>query len=197
MNRLIAFLLFSLLITKNSAAQQDTALSNRLNEVLKYTQVMNIDKILDYTYPKLFTIVSREELKEIMLSSFETDDFSSTMDSIEVVTIFPTFKINDESFAKIKHSMLLRMKFKAEPDTTGGVNSMNMMTGMMESKFGAGNVRYDIPNNTIVIKLIPSLIALKEKEDAKWYFVNFDEENKEILDMLFSKEVQEKLKEYN
>jgi hypothetical protein len=197
MNRFIAFLFLSLLFTKNSAAQQDTALSNRLNEVLKFTQVMNIEKVLDYTYPKLFTIVSRDELKEIMLSSFETDEFTSTMDSIEVVTIFPIFKINEESFAKIKHSMLLRMKFKAEPDTTGGVNSMYMMTGMMESRFGAGNVRYDIANNTIVIKLIPSLIALKDKEDGKWYFVNFDEENKEILDMLISKEVQEKLKEYN
>lgn len=196
MHKLIAFLFLSLFFTRNSSAQQDTALSNRLNEVLKFTQVMNIDKVLDYTYPKLFSIVPREELKEIMLSSFETDEFTSTMDSIEVVTIFPVLKINDESFAKIKHSMLLRMKFKTEPDTTGGGNSMNMMTGMMESKFGTGNVRYDMPHNTIVIKLIPSLIAIKEKEDGKWYFVNFDEENKEILDMLFSKEAQEKLNVY-
>ena len=80
MNKLIAFLILSLVFTKNTAAQQDTALENRLNEVLKFTKVMNIEKVLDYTYPKLFSIATREQIKEAMLSSFETDEFSSTMD---------------------------------------------------------------------------------------------------------------------
>ena len=61
---------------------------------------------------------------------------------------------------------------------------------------GEGNVRYDQKNDALVIVMHPNLIAIKNKEDGIWYFVNFDEENTMIMDMLFSKEVQDKLKEY-
>lgn len=195
MNKIIAISFFSLLLTKNSSSQQDTSLSNRVNEVMKFTQVMDFEKVLDYTYPKLFSIVPREELKEVLISSFETEEFITSLDSLNVLTIFPVFAIGDESFAKLKYSMLMRMKFKEASDTTDKTD-MNMMVGIMEMQFGKGYVRYDHLNNTIVIFITTTLIAIKNKTDDKWNFVNFDEENQAMIDMLFSKEVQDKLKEY-
>ena len=43
-------------------AQQDTSLVQRVNEMLKLTQLKDIEKIMDYTYPKLFTIADENEI---------------------------------------------------------------------------------------------------------------------------------------
>lgn len=195
MPRRIISILLSLVLINSLAAQQDTSLTNRLTLVLKYTQMMDMNKVLDLTYPKLFTIVPREDLLELMQNSFETEQFSSTLDSLKADTVFPVFEIQDESFAKIKHTMLMRMKFKDVPDSAGDANN-GVMIGLLAAQFGEDHVRFDKPNNTIIISMLSKMIAIKNKTDNLWYFVNFDEENKEMLDLLFNEEVQVKLKEY-
>lgn len=195
MQRRIATFLISLALLTDLTAQQDTALVNRLNNVLKYTQLMDMNKVLDLTYPKLFTIVPREDLLGLMQNSFETEQFSSTLDSLKADTIFPVFKIQDESFAKIKHTMLMRMKFKNTPDSATEASN-GVMIGLLAAQFGEDHVRFDKPNNTIIISMLSTMIAVKNKSENLWYFVNFDEGNKEMLDLLFSEEVQAKLTEY-
>ena len=195
MQKKIVSFLISLILFANLQAQQDTALVNRLNDVLKYTQLMDMNKVLDLTYPKLFTIIPREDLIGIMQNSFDTDQFSSSLDSLKVDTIYPVFTIQDESFAKIKHTMLMRMKFKNTPDSAAEASN-GVMIGLLAAQFGEDHVRYDKPNNTINISMLSKMIAIKNKSENLWYFVNFDEGNKEMLDLLFSEEVQTKLTEY-
>jgi len=177
-------------------AQTDTSLLRRLDEILRYTQFMDMERIMDYTYPKLFTIATREQLMEVLQSSLDNKEFSTTLDSLKVDTVFPVFSVLDESFSKIRHSMIMRMKFKESLDSNGNLKDRGMMANLMEGQFGKGNVRYDQKSDALVILLHPYLLAIKSKEDNTWYFVNLDEENKMMMDMLFSKDVQDKLKEY-
>src|SRR6187402_2061173 len=83
-------------------AQQDISLVNRVNEMLRLTRLKDLEKVMDYTYPKLFTIAPRETLIEVMKNTYETDEYIIELDSVNVVTIFPIFKINDTSYAKVK-----------------------------------------------------------------------------------------------
>jgi hypothetical protein len=195
MKKLVFALVIAFAGVIQCAAQHDTAMTNRLNAVLKYTRELNMEKVMDYTYPKLFTIATREQLLEALKSAFDTDEFSTTLDSVNLIKIFPAFTINNESYAKIKHSMVMRMKFK-EPVDSSGTGDRVFMATMMEQQFGEGNVRYDSTGDAIVIAVISDLVAIKRKEDHLWYFVNFDEEDKMVLNLLFSKEVLDKLKEY-
>ena len=176
-------------------AQHDTAMTNRLAAVLQYTQQMNLEKIMDYTYPKLFTIATRKQMLEALKSSFESEEFSTTLDSVKMVKIFPSFTMNGESYAKIKHTMIMRMKFKGPADTSETGDRV-FMAGLMEQQFGEGNVRYDSIGDAIVINVLADLLAIKSKEDSLWYFVNFNEDDAYVLNLLFSKEVLDKLKEY-
>src|SRR5262245_27587905 len=98
-------------------AQQDTALVNRVNEMLRLTQKKDLEKIMDYTYPKLFDIDPRELMIAAMKDVYESDEFSIEMHSVTLITIFPVFVISDTSYAKVKHSMLMRMKYKEPLDT--------------------------------------------------------------------------------
>jgi hypothetical protein len=177
-------------------AQTDTALLRRLDDILRFTQLMDMEKIMDYTYPKLFTIATREQLMEVLQSSLDNEEFSTTLDSIKADTVFPEFSVLDESFSKIRHSMIMRMKFKESLDSSGIIKDRGMMTTLMQGQFGEGNVRYDQKSDAMVIRMRPYLLAIKNKEDNTWYFVNLDEENTMMMDVLFSKEVQDKLKEY-
>jgi hypothetical protein len=159
--------------------------------MLLVTGDMNLEKILDYTYPKLFTIVTREQMKEALKSSFETEDFSATLDSVKLVSILPVFKTKDGQYAKIKHTMLMRMKFKEEMDSADG----NIMIPLMEEGFGKGNVRFDKITNTVIAFINSEMVAIKDEFSPVWSFVNYDTENT-MVTLLFSKEVIEKLKEY-
>jgi hypothetical protein len=177
-------------------AQTDAALLKRLDEILRYTQVMDMEKVMDYTWPKLFTIAPREQLMEVVSSSFDNETFSTSLDSLQVDTIFPSFSVLDESFSKIRHSMTMRMKFKDPVDSAADIKEREMMAGLMEGQFGKGNVRYDHKTDALIVMMHPDLVAVKNKEEVIWYFVNLDEENEMMMNLLFSKEVQDKLKEY-
>lgn len=187
----LSFLLFALL-SKGSKAQTDTKLTERIAAMLKVTESKDLEKMLDYTYPKLFTLATREQMAEAMKNSFETEDFVSTFDSVKLGTVFPIFTIGKGQYAKINHTMLMRMKFKEEIDSA---QSAEMMP-MMEEQFGKGKVRFDKNLNTIVILLNSKMVAVKDDYAKEWSFVNYDEASP-MVNMLFSKEVIEKLKEYN
>lgn len=177
-------------------SQQDTALVNRLNQMLKLTQLKDLEKIMDYTYPKLFEIMPRELMIASLKETYESDEFSIELDSVNVLTIFPVFVINDTSYVKVRHSMLMKMKFK-EPADTSDSQGNNMLVSILGQKYGQGNVRYDAIANSLNILMKPDMVGIKDKTSNKWTFANFDEDTPAMLELLFSKAVLDKLKEYN
>jgi hypothetical protein len=177
-------------------AQQDTALVKRVNEVLKLTQKKDLEKIMDYTYPKLFNIAPREFMIEAMKNVYETDEYLIEVDSVKVLTIFPVFVINDTSYAKVKHTMLMRMKYK-EPFDTSDMESKKILVSLMESKYGEGSVRFDVATNSLNIFMKADMVGVKDKISKIWTFANLSTNDPAVLEMLFSKAVRDKLKEYN
>lgn len=187
------FLWLSFLVTGIIAnAQQDTALVKRVNEMLKLTQLKDFEKIMDYTYPRLFTIAPRDVLITTMKNAFENDEFTIELDSVKIHTIFPVFVIDDTSYVKVKHTMLMKMKYKKPYDTTDN-DSKETMVSLMEQRFGKGKVRFDPIANSLNIFMTPDMVGIKDKTST-WTFVNLNEDNPELLNMIFSKKVLDKLK---
>ena len=186
----LAFLVIGIIAN----AQQDTSLVKRVNEMLKFTQLKDFEKVMDYTYPKLFTVAPREVLITTMNNAFETGEFTIELDSVKVHTIFPVFVIDDTSYVKVKHTMLMKMKYKKPHDTTDN-NSKQSMVSLMEQRFGKGKVRFDPIANSLNIFMVPDMIGIKDKS-SKWTFANLNEDNPEMLGMLFSKKVLDKLEEF-
>jgi hypothetical protein len=184
----------ALLITDHLPAQNDTLLVKRLAEILMYTQEKNTEKIMDYTYQKLFKIVSRRQMAEAINDMYDTEDFTTDMDSLYALKIHPVFIIDGKEYCKIVHNMVMRMKFKEPLDTAGEDNEADFFLELMGEEYGKENVRFDSKNNTLVIKSMPDMIAVKENNN--WYFANYKEDNSQMLDFLFSKAVQKKYQEY-
>ena len=183
----LSFVFFGIIVN----AQQDTSLVSRVNEMLKLTQSKDIEKVMDYTYPKLFTIVPKETLITAMKSAYDTEEFTMEFDSVKIHTLFPVFVINDTSYVKVKHTMLMKMKYK-EPYDTADKESREFMISLMQEKFGKGNVRFDPVANSLNIFMIPDMVGIKTKTSI-WTFANLDDDNPAMLNMLFSKQVLDKL----
>ena len=183
----LSFVFFGIIVN----AQQDTSLVSGVNEMLKLTQSKDIEKVMDYTYPKLFTIAPRETLITAMKSAYDTEEFTIEFDSVKIHTLFPVFVINDTSYVKVKHTMLMKMKYK-EPYDTADKESREFMISLMQEKFGKGNVRFDPVANSLNIFMIPDMVGIKTKTSI-WTFANLDDDNPAMLNMLFSKQVLDKL----
>jgi len=189
---LLFFIFLSILV--QASAQEDSMLVKRLNDILMYTQEKNSEKILDYTYPKLFTIVARSQMKEALNGMFETDEAIIVLDSLFTIKIHPVFSVEGKQYCKILHNMVMRMNFKEPADTTGEESEADFLLELMGEKYGKENVRFDASKNSLVIKIISDMIAVKEKNN--WFFANYDEDNPKLLDLLFSKAIQNKYKSY-
>ena len=191
MRKTVFFLWLGLILSVAGKSQQDARLLARLDSMLLVTQEMNLEKILDYTYPKLFTIATREQMADAMKSSFETEDFKTTLDSLKIGKVHPVYSTKEGQYAKISHTMLMRMHFT---ETIEEEQSKAVIPAM-ENEFGIGKVRFDKEKNTIIISLSSEMVAIQDEYAAEWCFVNYNEKDS-LVNLLFSKEVIEKLKEY-
>jgi len=175
-------------------AQQDTSLVYRVNEMLKLTKVKDLEKVMDYTYPKLFTIAPRSAMIAAMKNVYETEDFTIELDSVNVVKIFPVFVIKDTSYVKVRHTMLMKMKYKEPYDSTQK-EEKEFMVSLMQQKYGEANVRFDPVANSLNIFMTPDMVGVKSRS-TNWTFANLNEDNPAMLNMLFSKQVLTRLKEF-
>ena len=178
-----------------SKGQTDPILQQRANLIMKATDSVDMDKILDLTYPKLFIIIPREQMAEALLNAFNTEEFTISLDSILLDTIYPIFKVGDGSYAKIKHSQILKMKFKEAIDTTDKEYLTELLNDMKEG-FPDYKVRFVAGTNSILISGPGYMIAIKDSYAKEWCFVNLEEEDNQLTSLLFSEDVLKKLKEY-
>ena len=192
------FFLTSLLFVVGLVAygQQDTALVNRINQMLTLTQKKDLEKIMDYTYPKLFKIAPRELMIATLKETYDTEEFFIEIDSLRIITIFPVFVVSDTSYVKVRHTMLMRMKYKQALDTND-MEGKNMLVSILGQKYGEGNVRFDAAANSLNIFMKPDMVGIKDKTSNTWTFANLDDDNPALLEMLFSQSVRDKLKQYN
>jgi hypothetical protein len=191
MKKILPFVTLLFVLSMKARAQEDPQLLERLDLVLKVTQQKDLEKILDFTYPKLYSIVKREQMREGLQNMFETDEFVTNLDSVLIAKVHPVFVVGEGMYAKVSHSMVMHMKFK-EQLTEDKIEEV--MEGMKEA-YGENKVRFDKGKNTVSVSMLSVMLAIKDSFAKEWCFVNYNEDSP-LASMLFSKEVMEKVKEY-
>ncbi|MBC7874049.1 MAG: hypothetical protein H7Y01_08635 [Ferruginibacter sp.] len=170
-----------------------TSLDQRLSEFMQVNDEMNLEKVMDYIYPKLFTIVPREEMLEAMKSGFNNEEVKVELDSLKIDRVNPEFEMAQGRYAKISYSMVMLMDFKISKDSidTNGPR----MVEMLAAEYGEENVSLDKATGIIRIRTSSPMVAVKDEYAKEWSFVNLKEEDP-LVNKLFSKEVLDKLATY-
>src|SRR5688572_10800311 len=84
---------------KTSEKETDNTLTQRLDDFMKANDEMNLEKVLDYTYPKLYDIAPRAEVLKVMQETFNSDQVKVELDSLKIDTLYPVFQLGKGSYA--------------------------------------------------------------------------------------------------
>lgn len=166
------FVLFLLILSCSviASAQADEGMKARLDTFMKLNQSLQFEKLMDYIYPKVFTIAPKEQLVQVFKESFAgNDDMSMEMDSLRTGTISSQVTIGEGSYYLIRYSMLIRIKITNEK-----ADGSNSMLGLMKSQYGEDNVRHDKATGKFVITVNTSMVAIKDAQSPQWSFLNFE-----------------------
>ena len=182
---LIAFLIST---TFSAIAQDLTTLKVEAKKTYESSANMNYDAIFETTYPKVFDIVPKEQMKEMFEQMMSNEQFT-----IKLVQVEPNFKfgaikkIGKQTFCLVDHDNVMEMTFN-EPMEDG-----EMMTEIFKSSMEAEEVTYNKEKNMFRIKLRSTLIAVADElTNNKWKFLNKDKENK-LFTMIFDEKVKTEL----
>jgi hypothetical protein len=173
-------------------------LEQRLDEYMKLNDEMKLEQLMDYIYPKLFTIAPKAEILNAMKEGFSNEELSVELDSVKVEKIHPIFEIGDGSFAKVDYSMVMVMNVTFDGDRTNQadhVQKVKTIAETMKEKYGSKNVKVD-EKGIIRIWEKNKMVAVKDEYAKEWSVVSLKEEDP-TMSKIFSKEVLDKLATYN
>lgn len=160
-------------------------------KVYEANYLMDFNTILDYSYPKVFDLLPREEMYKTLETSFQNQEFS-----VRFVYPNPKFtfseiqKINNQSFCLVRYNGAIRMKFeKALTDQIANGMLKTFQQHMKDKK-----VLFEKERNSFFIEGESILIAIAdERTQNKWRFVNYDAGQIAFVDSIISESIRKQL----
>ncbi|QYJ68363.1 hypothetical protein [Flavobacterium litorale] len=184
---LTTLLLFVVAVT---FAQDKKSLQERSAKMYEYTIQNEYAKLLDLTYPKIFDLVPKATMLQMLQGMMDNE-----MMRIELLDRVPNFsyssieKIENGYYSLVDHDITMKMIFK-EPI---GQEQGEMMVTAMKQQLESGEVSFDAQQNAIIAKKRSQMIAVCNSDtDNKWTFLNNDKGNGYVT-TIFSDEVRNKL----
>ena len=192
----LLFIIVGCCCTAVSLAQPGLPLQQRLHQFMEANRRLDFDTVIAYTYPKLFTLVPRDEVKESLVNAFENDQVQIGLDSLKLDSVYPVFSMQGGSYAKIRYSMKMTMHVKnRETDSSKRQEQNEAMLAAMQTQLGKEQVSLDTGGN-IIMHVTALMLAAKDKYAKEWCFVNL-KDGDPIVSQLFSKEIIDKCATYH
>ena len=177
-NIITTLTLFFCVIGFGQGVEVQSEIKEDFSNYYKLISEKKIDDALNYLNPKLFELIPREQMKNLMETVYK-------MPNIEYKTGIPTFlkfeelkKIENENYVKFFIISPIEMKFK---DIENTEEKISQMTKNFEMKFGAGNVKFDKESGFYKINAEKIIIANSKNNLSEWKFVTVDNPKMKIL----------------
>lgn len=178
------FFAFFIFQTLAVLAQDMSSLKTEALRSYKAGVALNFDAIFETTYPKVFEIIPKEQMKTMMGQMMENEQFSIKLVEVEPNFLFGELKkIEGKTFCMVNYNNAMTMRFK-EP-----VEDAEAMVDIFKSSMEADLVTYDKLSDTFRIEMRSTLIAVADDETKnQWKFLNKDKENK-LFSMIFNEKI--------
>ena len=186
MKNILILLQFIIQITFSQTKEN---LKTEFTDFYQSTTSKNIDKLMNFTYPKIFAIATSEQIKEAFEESFENDILTANYKEINPnLQVQEIIKFKDHFFCKLSYQVVLEMNFKNENQ-----DYSESTMAMFKERTGADNITFDKTKNSITLDIpIKSLAIYDETTNKSWKFLVLEKDS-QILKMLFNEDILEKL----
>jgi len=156
-------------VTSNLLTQEDIEIKKVTQQYLNALKTFNINNIMAFTYPKLFTVTSKYLYKGsiytmINSSNIKINSFNTIISSIKKVQPF-----SNGRFTTINYTSIINIKF-LNPNLYNNELSLNTLQSILSKKYGQSNIYVDKIKRTIKIIKEEKLLAIKEN-NTNWKFV--------------------------
>ncbi len=166
----------------NHKADIQTAFRN----LISLTNTGDWEKVIDAAYPKLFDIAPRET----MIQQFQSMDMMGikmNTKNVKFGEITDIIKDGDEQFAKMNYTGVQEITINSDDETL-----IETFKSGMEMQAGKENVT-STGDNTFNINLDKTVYCIKQKDSDKWHFLELNSGVEQILPMLLSQSIIDKL----
>lgn len=189
---LFVFLLGSILFTEAIAQSGDHR--QQIRETLDIYFQANVDKdydqILNMIYPRLFEIVSKEEMKGLF-TQMEAEGIDYSIKSAETKHISDRVVDDGQQFALVKYTLNIGIRFTGDQYSAPGIQ--NAMLGTLKAQYGEEKVRLEEATNTFWIQSDNEMFAIAPAGGKDWKFMDKKPGMEAFVGDFIPQEVQDKL----
>jgi hypothetical protein len=193
MKKLTILLLSFFFLAAHAQKNTEPQLSTRIMEYLLHTKNLAFDKAMDYTHPRLFAIVPREQLVEIMEQAFHNGQMKFSFDTMAVSAISPDYKFGNATYRKVDYHMSMTIVLDDSTDLKNSQMAAAMQQSF-ETAFPKKKITIDAAKNAIRVAGKDIMFAIKDKQAPDWKFLGYDRSNPALLSQLYPKQVRQYFK---
>jgi hypothetical protein len=182
----LSFLFCSFFATAQEKAA-DPQLTSRLNEYMKLSKDMDIDKLLEYMHPNIFKVVPKATLSETMKGFYTNEDIGISIDSVGVSNLGTPFVSNKSNYRDVRYKMVMSMWLK-KPEMAASSEAKDAVLQSLQAGFPDKSVIYDEKTSKFVIRGESLVIAIQDPGQP-WLFLGYEKSQAALISQVFPKEV--------
>jgi hypothetical protein len=177
----------TILFVQFSVAQNLKTLKESSQKIYTATITLDYDTLMEYTYPKVFDFVSRDEMKESLVQTFNGNDQMK----IKLLNVNPDFKygeikkIDNQSFCLVDHNLNMELYLTKKVEE----EEIEVLTNLMKEAMETDKIDFNKETNTFSIYKRATMIGIADEfTKNEWKFLNKDNKNG-MAKELFSEKV--------
>lgn len=184
---LFLFVLLSLMtFSQTKANPDDPTIKKSLTYFVNSIQSKQIDQAVSCIYPKFFTIISKEQMTQILNMTYNNPFMKIEVQDVNVGNIEKPELITGEYFSITHYFLKLKCNVSSLND-----EMKKKMTSALTAKYGANNVKYLVNESSYLINANMKACAVSKDKKA-WKFVMLEKEYKKELVKILPKKILDK-----
>lgn len=191
MEKKLLIFLFSIVYTfLFSQKNYEITINKDLTSFVQTMKSKDMDKAVEYIYPKYFTVVPKEQMKKILNLTYNNPAIKTTILDFKVLNIEKPEKINTEFFSFTNYGFKMNLKI----DWTSFPNSQQIKTQINDGlykKFGNENVTYFPKEDYYIINAKMKACAVSNN-GTNWRFVVIEKNYKPELVKVLPEKILDK-----
>ncbi|WP_433629182.1 hypothetical protein [Chryseobacterium cucumeris] len=164
----------------------DLAIKKSLTYFVNSIQSKQIDQAVSGIYPKFFTIVSKEQMTQILNMTYNNPFMKIEVEDLKFGNIEKPELITGEYFSITPYFLKLKCNVSSLND-----DMKKRMNGALTAKYGANNVKYVASEGSYLINAAMKACAISKDKKA-WKFVILEKEYKKELVKILPKKILDK-----
>ena len=184
---LFLFVLLSMMTFSQTKSNPDDAVIKKsLTYFVNSIQSKQIDQAVSCIYPKFFTIISKEQMTQILNMTYNNPFMKIEVQDFKFGNIEKPELITGEYFSITRYFLKLKCNVSSLND-----DMKKKMSSALTTKYGANNVKYLANESSYLINATMKACAVS-KDRKTWKFVVLEKEYKKELVKILPKKVLDK-----